>query len=101
MPENKILQYVDRANQSVETITLLLTIKIKWPEHFWLLRGNHECAAINRIYGFFDECKRRYSVRLWKTFAGVFDCMPVSGIVEKKILCMHGKFIVARAVVCA
>ena len=82
--------YVDRANQSIETISILLCLKIKFPDKIWLLRGNHECAAINRIYGFFDECKRRYSVRLWKQFAGVFDCMPVAGLVESKILCMHG-----------
>lgn len=43
--------YVDRGKQSLETICLLLAYKIKYPENFFLLRGNHECASINRIYG--------------------------------------------------
>jgi serine/threonine-protein phosphatase PP1 catalytic subunit len=48
--------YVDRGKQSLETICLLLAYKIKFPENFFILRGNHECASINRIYGFYDEC---------------------------------------------
>ena len=42
--------YVDRGKQSLETICLLLAYKIKYPENFFILRGNHECASINRIY---------------------------------------------------
>jgi serine/threonine-protein phosphatase PP1 catalytic subunit len=82
--------YVDRAKQSIEVITLVLCYKIKFPESFFLLRGNHECASLNRIYGFYDECKRRYSVKLWRVFADAFNCMPVAAVVEDKILCMHG-----------
>jgi serine/threonine-protein phosphatase PP1 catalytic subunit len=82
--------YVDRAKQSIETISLLLCYKIKYPDQFFLLRGNHECASLNRIYGFYDECKRRYSVKLWRIFADSFNCMPVAAIIEDKILCMHG-----------
>mmetsp|Transcript_8650 Transcript_8650/g.15555 ORF Transcript_8650/g.15555 Transcript_8650/m.15555 type:complete len:305 (-) Transcript_8650:68-982(-) len=82
--------YVDRGKQSLETIALLLSFKLKFPENFFLLRGNHECASINRIYGFYDECKRRYSIRLWKTFTDCFNCLPVSAVVDDKILCMHG-----------
>jgi len=82
--------YVDRGKQSIETICLLLAYKVKYPENFFLLRGNHECASINRIYGFYDECKRRYSIKLWKTFTDCFNCVPVSAVVDDKILCMHG-----------
>ena len=58
-PESNYLflgDYVDRGKQSLETICLLLSFKIKYPENFFILRGNHECASINRIYGFYDEC---------------------------------------------
>ena len=82
--------YIDRGKQSIETICLLLCYKIKFPENFFMLRGNHECAQINRIYGFYDECKRRYSIRLWRVFSDVFNCLPVAALVDEKIFCMHG-----------
>ncbi|KAK3410091.1 serine/threonine-protein phosphatase PP1 isozyme 3 [Eucalyptus grandis] len=82
--------YVDRGKQNLETICLLLAYKIKYPENFFLLRGNHECASINRIYGFYDECKRRFNVRLWKSFTECFNCLPVAALIDDKILCMHG-----------
>lgn len=82
--------YVDRGKQQIETIVLLLCYKLKYPENFFLLRGNHESESITRIYGFFDECKRRYSPQLWRSFIDVFNCMPCCALVGEKILCMHG-----------
>jgi len=82
--------YVDRGRFSMETICLLFAYKVKFPENFFLLRGNHESASINRIYGFYDECKRRYSIKLWKTFTDVFNCLPAAAIVDDKIFCVHG-----------
>jgi serine/threonine-protein phosphatase PP1 catalytic subunit len=82
--------YVDRGKQSLETICLLLAYKIQYPENFFILRGNHESAGINRIYGFYDECKRRYTIKLWKVFSDMFNCLPIAALVDEKILCMHG-----------
>ncbi|KAF2140884.1 uncharacterized protein K452DRAFT_251664 [Aplosporella prunicola CBS 121167] len=82
--------YVDRGKQSLETILLLLCYKLKFPENFFLLRGNHECANVTRVYGFYDECKRRCNVKVWKAFVDTFNTLPIAAIVAGKIFCVHG-----------
>ena len=92
-PDSRYLflgDYVDRGKQSLETVCLLLAYKIKYPENFFMIRGNHECSAINRMYGFYDECKRRFSIKLWKIFNDCFNCLPVAALIDDKILCVHG-----------
>jgi serine/threonine-protein phosphatase PP1 catalytic subunit len=92
-PQNKFLlvgDFVDRGKQSIETMCLLLVYKIKCPDMIFLLRGNHECNSITRLYGFYDECKRRYSLSLWRDFCSMFNYLPISAIIDERILCMHG-----------
>jgi len=82
--------YVDRGKKSLETICLLFAYKVKYPENFFLLRGNHESPSICRIYGFYDECKSRYNIKIWKTFCDVFNYMPACALISDKVICMHG-----------
>ncbi|KAL8730842.1 MAG: hypothetical protein Q9166_003769 [cf. Caloplaca sp. 2 TL-2023] len=82
--------YVDRGKQSLETILLLFCYKLKFSENFFMLRGNHECANVTRVYGFYDECKRRCNIKIWKTFVDTFNCLPIASIVAGKIFCVHG-----------
>ncbi|CAB4256709.1 similar to Saccharomyces cerevisiae YPL179W PPQ1 Putative protein serine/threonine phosphatase [Maudiozyma barnettii] len=82
--------YIDRGKQSLETILLLLCYKLKYPNNFFMLRGNHESANVTKMYGFYDECKRRKSTKVWKAFIDVFNCLPIAATINDKIFCVHG-----------
>jgi len=82
--------YVDRGPQSIEVMALLLAYKVKYPDNFILLRGNHETQPINFHYGFANECQRRYSNALYRAFQLPMSWMPICGLIGGRILCMHG-----------
>ncbi|MGL5898593.1 MAG: serine/threonine-protein phosphatase [Lactobacillaceae bacterium] len=83
--------YVDRGYHSVETLSLLLCLKLKHPDRIFLLRGNHESRQITQVYGFYDECMRKYStVNVWKNFTDLFDFLPISAIINNDTFCCHG-----------
>ncbi|KAI8725586.1 Serine/threonine-protein phosphatase [Fusarium sp. LHS14.1] len=82
--------YINYGEHSIEVMCLLLAYQIKYPDNLILLRGNHETALLSRKYGFYHNCKRRYSPELWKSFVDMFNCMSVAAIVDEKIFCVHG-----------
>ena len=93
-PETNFLflgDYVDRGNDSIECFCLILALKVRYRDRITILRGNHESCEINKIYGFYDECFKKYgNERIWKMFTDVFMCLPLSATVEEKIFCLHG-----------
>ena len=83
--------FVDRGHNSVETLTLLLCLKYKYPDCITLLRGNHESRQITQVYGFYDECLRKYgNASTWRHCVQCFDTFGLAAIIDEQVLCVHG-----------
>jgi len=83
--------FVDRGYSSVETFLLLLALKIRYPDRLTFLRGNHESRQITQVYGFYDECLKKYgTLNVWKECTELFDYLPLACTIEEKIFCVHG-----------
>lgn len=83
--------FVDRGLYSVETFLLLLALKVRYPDRMTLIRGNHESRQITQVYGFYDECTRKYgSANVWRYCCDVFDYMSLGAVVDGRVFCVHG-----------
>jgi diadenosine tetraphosphatase ApaH/serine/threonine PP2A family protein phosphatase len=91
-PERNYLflgDYIDRGLYSCEVILLLYSLKILYPNHVRMIRGNHEFAYMAEAYGFRDECEIRLSSFAYSAILASFDELPIAAIIGPNF-CVHG-----------
>ena len=82
--------YVDRGPFSVEVISLLCCLKLRYPSRITLLRGNHESRQTTQVYGFYSDCMKKYgSAAVWQYFTDMFDYIPIAALIDGRIFCVH------------
>ncbi|CAK4708829.1 unnamed protein product [Aphanomyces euteiches] len=82
--------FVDRGSFSLEVVLTLFIMKLAFPYHVHLLRGNHESKNMNKIYGFEGEVKHKYDETVMALFSEVFNWLPLAACIEQKVLVVHG-----------
>ena len=82
--------FVDRGFYSLESFLLLLCLKVRYPDRITLIRGNHESRQITTVYGFYDECLRKYgSANVWRHCCDVFDYLALGALVLGTSASLH------------
>ena len=63
-----------------------VTLQVRFPNRITILRGNHESRQITQVYGFYDECLRKYgNPNVWKYFTDLFDYLPLTALVDGQV----------------